>query len=388
MSSSFWSSNQMGTFSHDIVTEVLIIGGGYAGLSTAFWLTELRPNLKVTILERLTCGSGASGKNAGFLTIGSAAFYYNLVNRWGVEKASGVEAFASHSVKLLYESILKFHPEIKFERSSSVTLIKNQDFIESWKTNNFIPEDFHFTWKSSQELPDSLKSVYTGGYEAYLEFKVNPLLLLNSIRGILTLRGVDFIENEAGFEITKTGVKTNRRLIKPQKVILALNGYSSQFHPAFQNLVFPKRAQMLSARIEGDFNCPDVYYDPAEKVYWRMNHQQEIIIGGKRTLDESGEVGEYEKVTPLIQKALEQYLDKLGLKYHVTHRWAGVMGFTDHELPIIDKVSSPLETYFIGGFSGHGMGLGFLSGKEMAQVSLGIKEESFFHQFKQVDSAI
>jgi hypothetical protein len=388
MSSSFWSSNQVGTFSHDIVTDVLIIGGGYAGLSTAFWLTEIRPNLKVTILERLTCGSGATGKNAGFLTIGSAAFYYNLFNRWGVEKASSVAAFASHSVNLLYESILKFHPEIKFERSSSVTLIKNQNFIESWKTNNFIPEDFHFTWKSSQELPDSLKSIYTGGYEASLEFKVNPLLLLNSIKGILKLRGVNFIENEAGFEITQTGVKTSRRLIKPQKVILALNGYSSQFHSAFQNLVFSKRAQMLSARLEEDFNCPDVYYDPAEKVYWRMNHQREIIVGGKRTLDESGEVGEFEKVTPLIQKALEQYLDKLGLKFQVTHRWAGIMGFTDDELPIIDKVSSPLETYFIGGFSGHGMGLGFLSGKEMAQVSLGIKEESFFHQFKKVDSAI
>ncbi len=388
MSSSFWSSNQVGTFSHDIVTDVLIIGGGYAGLSTAFWLTEIRPNLKVTILERLTCGSGATGKNAGFLTIGSAAFYYNLFNRWGVEKASSVAAFASHSVNLLYESILKFHPEIKFERSSSVTLIKNQNFIESWKTNNFIPEDFHFTWKSSQELPDSLKSIYTGGYEASLEFKVNPLLLLNSIKGILKLRGVNFIENEAGFEITQTGVKTSRRLIKPQKVILALNGYSSQFHSAFQNLVFPKRAQMLSARLEEDFNCPDVYYDPAEKVYWRMNHQREIIVGGKRTLDESGEVGEFEKVTPLIQKALEQYLDKLGLKFQVTHRWAGIMGFTDHELPIIDRVPAPLETYFIGGFSGHGMGLGFLSGKEMAQVCLGIKEESFFHQFKQVDSAI
>jgi glycine/D-amino acid oxidase-like deaminating enzyme len=388
MSSSFWSSNQVGTFSHDTVTDVLIIGGGYAGLSTAFWLTELRPNLKVTILERLTCGSGATGKNAGFMTIGSAAFYYNLVNRLGVEKASSVGAFASYSVKLLFESILKFHPEIKFERSSSVTLIKNQDFIESWKTNNFIPEDFHFNWKSSRDLPDPLKSIYNGGYEASLEFKVNPLLLLNSIRGLLTLRGVDFIENEPGFEITKTGVQTSRRLIKPQKVILALNGYSSQFHSPFQNLVFPKRAQMLSARIEEDFNCPDAYYDPAEKVYWRMTHLREIIIGGKRTLDESKEVGEFEKVTPLIQKALEQYLDKLGLKYHVTNRWAGIMGFTNHELPIIDKVSSPLETYFIGGFSGHGMGLGFLSGKEMAEVCLGIKEESFFNQFKKVDCSI
>ena len=57
------------------------------------------------------------------------------------------------------------------------------------------------------------------------------------------------------------------------------------------------------------------------------------------------------------------------------------MGFTEHELPLIDKIQAPLETYMIGGFSGHGMGLGFNAGKEVAEMALGIKNESFFNQF-------
>lgn len=58
------------------------------------------------------------------------------------------------------------------------------------------------------------------------------------------------------------------------------------------------------------------------------------------------------------------------------------MGFTEHELPFIGPIEAPLEVYMIGGFSGHGMGLGFRSAKEMAEVALGMKEESFYSQFK------
>jgi gamma-glutamylputrescine oxidase len=387
MISSFWST-QFSARTPEILTDILIIGGGYSGFSTAFWLSEIEPDAKITVLDRLSCGSGASGRNAGFLTVGSAAFYQSLCNKWGLEKAQSVLNFASQSIQLLHECILKSNSSIGFEKTSSITLFQNEDFLKSWKKDTFNPEDFNFSWKNSQALPEPLKSFFCGGYEISSEFKINPLQLLHVMRKILEDRGVSILENNQGFELTSEGVRTSRNFIKSQKVILALNGYSAQFHSTFKDFVFPKRAQMLAARIDGGFHCPEMFYDPIEKVYWRLTNHGEILIGGKRNLDELGEVGEFEKVTPLIQNALEHYLDRLGLKYHVTHRWAGIMGFTEHELPIIDRVYSPLETYFLGGFSGHGMGFGFLSGKEMAQFCLGLKKESFFNQFKKVDFSI
>ena len=69
-------------------------------------------------------------------------------------------------------------------------------------------------------------------------------------------------------------------------------------------------------------------------------------------------------------------------------RWSGTMGFTEHELPLAGKVKAPIETFMIGGFSGHGMGLGFHSGKDIAELVAGLKTESFFNQFQPVDISL
>ena len=79
----------------DLNTNILIIGAGHAGLSTAYWLTEMSPDLKITILERSFCGAGASGRNAGFLTLGSASFYKSLFLKWGKQRTSDIYNFTN-----------------------------------------------------------------------------------------------------------------------------------------------------------------------------------------------------------------------------------------------------------------------------------------------------
>src|SRR2546427_4105533 len=49
----------------DVNADVVIIGGGFTGLWTAFFLTEANPNLGIAVLEQDICGGGASGGNGG-----------------------------------------------------------------------------------------------------------------------------------------------------------------------------------------------------------------------------------------------------------------------------------------------------------------------------------
>lgn len=370
----------------DVTTDVVIVGGGYAGLSTAYWLTEMRPDLKITILERAFCGSGASGRNAGFLTMGSASFYKSLTLKWGEEKASAIFSFAAESLELVHQQILKSSPEIKFDRSSSMTLFRTKAQLEEWSHKDFSPEKFNFIWKDSENIPTALNGKFFGAFEASPEYKINPVQLLGTIKKLLESRKVQVIESSSAFQITEEGVQTEVNTIKAKQVVLALNGYFPQFHSQFKTSIVPRRAQMLAVELEEDFECPSLYYDPPERVYWRKTQERVLVVGGKRLLDEAGETGDFEKVTPVIQNGLEHYLrEQLGIRYKVLHRWSGTMGFTDHELPLIDKIKAPTECYMIGGFSGHGMGLGFRSGKEMAELVSGQKQDSFFTQFKRAD---
>ena len=50
----------------DSKADVVIVGGGFSGLWTAYFLTERKPNLGVVVLEQDICGGGPSGRNGGF----------------------------------------------------------------------------------------------------------------------------------------------------------------------------------------------------------------------------------------------------------------------------------------------------------------------------------
>ena len=370
----------------ELSTDILIVGAGYAGLSAAYWISELRPDLKITLVDRTLSGAGASGRNAGFLTKGSAAFFRSLETKWGAEKSKAIYHFANDSLDLLQKHVLKASPEVTFEKTSSLTLIQNEQDLTSWSSFGQIESHYNFIFKAKDELPSSLHKNFLGGYESEGEFKVNPIQLLSALRKILESRNVEFQENSSVFELTPEGILTENSSIKAKKIILAINGYFPEFSGSFAGIISPKRAQMLAVEIPEELPCPHLYYDPAEKVYWRKAGEKMIVIGGKRLLDEAGENGDFEKISAVIQDGLESYLTvKLELKYKVLKRWSGIMGFTENELPLIQKISSPVETYMIGGFSGHGMGFGFKSGLEVAEMVTGSKEKSFFDQFGEVE---
>ncbi|MET8407576.1 FAD-dependent oxidoreductase [Streptomyces sp. NPDC005195] len=56
----------------DATADVVIVGGGYTGLWTAYYLKKAAPSLRVTVLEQRFCGYGASGRNGGWLYNGVA----------------------------------------------------------------------------------------------------------------------------------------------------------------------------------------------------------------------------------------------------------------------------------------------------------------------------
>lgn len=381
MTTSHWLRSHRFT-TPDIACDLVIVGSGYVGLSVAYWVSEFRPDLKIVIIDRSHLGAGASGRNAGFLTKGSATFYKTLTQKWGVPKAQEIYQYAAESLSLVHQHILQSSPEIKFEKTTSLTLFQNESEA---KLGEFNPRDFDFEWKSTDELNSSLQRNFFGAYENGSEYKVDPIQLLQSLKSKLEARKIQFIENLSAFEIHADGVSTEVNRIKAKQVVLALNGYFPQFHPCFKDLIKPKRAQMLAVELEDDIHSTSLHYDSPQRVYWRKSFDKTLLIGGMRLLDEQGEVGDFDKISGKIQTGLESYLQQtLKVNYKVLHRWSGIMGFTEHELPIISRVEAPTETIVIGGFSGHGMGLGFRSALDVAKLLTGQLSESFFDQFKSV----
>lgn len=375
MTISHWTRNS--SHRENTSADVVIIGAGYVGLSAAYWLTEYNPKLKILILDRMTSGAGASGRNAGFLTKGSAAFYNGLLAKWGMDKALQIYNFADESIKLAHQHILSKTSALH-EAASSITLLRDQELT--------LPSEFDFSMKSHSDLPKVLKNNFSGGLVSSGEFKVDPMSLLEEIRKILLNRGVVFQENSSAFDIRQDEVITEHNRVRTQQTVLAMNGYMPQFSSVLKGIIAPKRAQMLAVTLDEDVHSSYLHYDPAEKVYWRTAGKKTIVIGGKRLLDEAGEESEFEKISPVIQNGLETYLtEKLHLNFKILKRWSGIMGFTEHELPLIQKLQGKENIFLAAGFSGHGMGFGFKSGQELAWLLTGRKPHSFFETFRTID---
>ncbi|MGZ3794705.1 MAG: NAD(P)/FAD-dependent oxidoreductase, partial [Bdellovibrio sp.] len=97
MTVSFWMDKNR---NKKISADVVIVGGGIAGLSTAFWLNKEDPNLKIVVVEKSQLGDGATGRNAGFITCGSVEHFNRLVGKHGSAEANEIWKFSEDNLQL------------------------------------------------------------------------------------------------------------------------------------------------------------------------------------------------------------------------------------------------------------------------------------------------
>lgn len=71
----------------DSVADIVIVGGGFSGLWTAYHLLREKPDLKISIVERQFCGFGASGRNGGWCSPRFPVETHALASRFGTEVA-------------------------------------------------------------------------------------------------------------------------------------------------------------------------------------------------------------------------------------------------------------------------------------------------------------
>src|ERR1700722_19250241 len=130
MSTSFWldrtSSNAHRSY------DAVIVGAGISGLSTAYWLNQEDPDLKIAIIEKSRVAFGASGRNAGFITCGSVEHFNRMIGKHGMETATEIWRFAQENLRLLREEIIEdAAAELGFEQNGAYSLAaQDNEFAE------------------------------------------------------------------------------------------------------------------------------------------------------------------------------------------------------------------------------------------------------------------
>ncbi len=333
--------------------DVLVIGGGIAGTSLVHHLAKRR--FTAVLVERKHLAAGASGRNAGFLLAGVADCYAEAVRIFGREKAREVWHITDENHDRMLEAAER--DDVGHRRLGSATLASgDEEGARLEESEQLLREDgFEARWDGQRLLNPR-------------DGEVNPAAMVGALarrakQGAIR-EGVEVTAIEPGRgEVT---VRAGQQECRAGVVILATNAYTPDLLP--QVKIQPTRAQMLASAPVSSSVCDMPTYSHFGYRYWRQLPGGEVLIGGWRDTAMAAELSSDDEPTAQIQEHLDGKLTAMTTEAQVTHRWAGIMGFTETGLPLVGPVDGMPNVYLCAGFNGHGMGFAFMSAKKLVDM--------------------
>lgn len=362
--------------------DVVIAGGGFVGLWSAYYIKKKHPKAKVTIVDRGVIPTGASTRNAGFACFGSLTEVAHDVQTMGLEKTLAL-------VELRYkglERIQKVFPNgIDFELCGGYELFDAEQSLPEEQLKhqiaylNALLKNITGSKKTYRLADDKLERFCFGNTAHMVENRFEGALhsgklvqaLLRTVQsmGVPIFLGVEIKRFEAdGNNITIT---TDQHFnFSTRQLLICTNAFARALLPEAD--IVPARGQvLLTAPIEnlpwkGTFHFDEGYY------YFR-NLGDRVLLGGGRNKDFDGERTMEFSTTETIQTHLEQFLRTVILPhytepYTITHRWSGIMAMGSEKSPVV-KEAQP-NIFCAVRMSGMGVALAPVVGQQVSKMLL------------------
>ena len=230
--------------------DVVIIGGGYTGLSSAFNIQRRFPDRKITLLEGACCGYGASGRNGGFCITTDLLGDPTGLDDESIQKRIEVSCYGLKQIK-----------ELVNQRGVECDLVEN-GMLSLARTE----EEARLLEKRAQELKRfGLQSTLLQGAGLEAEIRspqfvaglmqphnanLNPAKLARGMKRVVEGLGVEIRERSVVRRIVPGRVhrvETERGRIDAPVMVLAMNGYSPKLG-VFRNRIFPLCSYIIATQ--------------------------------------------------------------------------------------------------------------------------------------------
>ena len=338
----------------DATADVAIVGGGVAGIATAYFLAAA--GAKVVVLEARGVAEAASGRNAGFLLAGVAENFVAAARRYGERNALRIWRFTNRTQVLVRALVAEHRIDCDLRWSGSDQIAGDDD---EWREIEDSARRL-----SSQGLPVSLDPASRTATHAD-DGELHPVRWVRSLAAAAVGKGARIHESTRVRSIGPGKAVTSSGAVTAAALVLCTNAYTAHL---VSSRVRPVRGQMLATAPTRRVFARPAYAHRGYR-YWRQTSDGRVLVGGWRDTAVDEEVGEEERTTDVIQRQLETFLREHAVGAAVTHRWAGTMGFSHDALPYIGLVAR--DVFVCGGFTGHGMAFGPASAELVAALVRG-----------------
>ncbi len=384
MSLSFWQQRRR---AQAMAYDVIVVGGGIVGCSTAYWLRRQKPSLDVALVEARTLGAGASGRNAGFVLQGTAADYLSDVERYGERTARRLWHFTRANRDLMEKELQGQAFGWKSEGSLTVAGDVEEDERLQDSVGRLRAAGAPVVYLEPEQTNRRIHSTgLYGGLLVTTGAVVDPLRL---VRHLAAKSSADVhthlpVERLRWDDHGGVLLETPDQRLWSERVVLAVGPALPSLVPELPAVVRPVRAQMLATTPGANQTIPVPVYSHRGGFYIRQDEHGHVLVGGGRHQHRQAEETPVDATTPAVQATIERYLNThfpWTQELSIQQRWSGTMGFSPDGRPVVGPVPEHPDSVFATGFTGHGMGYGFRMGRLLAQRVTGTKRPDGYELF-------
>ena len=274
----------------DIKCDVLIVGGGFSGVSAA--AEFLKKGLSVVLIDKNIIGGSSSGRSAGMLTPDSELELHQLVRRYGVKAAADIWEAPVRGIERVVQTIQKYDIHSGLLHQDSLFLGLGKGGGHAVEEERECRESVGFT---DQRVYDEgqLKGIlgaqdYTAGIRYGGTYGINPLATLQGFKNLLIESGMQVYESTEMERLEGHTAYTHAGSVTADSIIVAIDKMSSSLsplaHEAFHAQTFLSVTEPLTDRElrilfpSGEqMQCWDsklVY------SYFRLTGDNRLLLGG------------------------------------------------------------------------------------------------------------
>ncbi len=363
--------------------DVLVVGGGYTGLSSALHLAER--GISVVLLEARSIGFGGSGRNAGLVNAGVWSNPEHVTEVLGEEAGRKFNLALRDSPALVFELVERFDLDCQARRCGTVNIAHAPAGMKHLETRCRQLQALG----AGVELIDGAAAQKLSGSPVYRHGgildpgagTIQPLSYVRSLARVAQQLGVAVFQDSGLDELRRENgrwhASTESGSVSAEQVILATNAYADRGSQGVDKSILPVYIFQCATEPMDDALAAEII--PAREGLWdtqtlmtsaRVDDGQRLIMSSAGNLH--GSQGS------LREDWMERNRNRLfpqtrGLRWQ--YRWSGRIGVTSSK---ILRVQQPAPGVFApAGFNGRGIGTGTLVGKHLAELVASGDRETF-----------
>jgi glycine/D-amino acid oxidase-like deaminating enzyme len=370
----------------DTTADVCIVGAGYTGLWTAYYLNRIDPSLDVLVVEAETAGFGASGRNGGWCSALLPQGVEAMARSHGRDAAIAMRRAMVATVGEVGDVVATEGIDCDWARGGMVVVARSSAQLQ--RARDEVAADHAWGGVDQVSLLDvdatrqrvGIAGALGASYTPHCA-RIHPAKLARGLASLLEARGVRIVEGTRATAVEASRVVTERGIVTAPRVVRATEAWTAQL-PGHERDVVPVYSLIIATE-----PLPSSFWDVGGLARGEtFSEHRHLIVYGQRTADDrlvfGGRGAPYHfgsavrpefdiepRVFAGLQRALLDLFPQVA-SFEITHRWGGPLGIPRdwHAAVRFDPTTGIASA---GGYVGDGVSTTNLAGRTLADLLTG-----------------